>query len=207
MLTIDTIILGPLQTNCYVLRSGQECWIVDPSLWPTELMEFLQTNKLHPQRVLLTHGHGDHIAGANDLREAFPGIVVACPKGDAAMLGDAALNMSAAFNMPLTVGAADELLTPGQSLHCGDDDVLVLDTAGHTPGGVSFYCPSAEAVITGDALFFRSIGRCDIPDASMTLQVENIRLNLLSLPEETRVLPGHGEETTIGSESQSNPYL
>jgi glyoxylase-like metal-dependent hydrolase (beta-lactamase superfamily II) len=234
IITIDTLVLGPLETNCYVLRSDGICWVVDPGPWPVELIEFLNENKLAPRKVLLTHGHGDHIAGINDLREyvnrVLPseprpvgsglktppsglggatqsGLLVACPAGDAEMLTDARANLSADFGLPITVGPADDLLRPGDVLTCGRGDWRVLDTSGHTPGGVSFYCEKSGDAIVGDALFRDSIGRCDLLGGDMARLVANIRKNLLTLPEETRVLPGHGEPTTIGREKRFNPYL
>ena len=204
---IDTLVLGPLDTNCYVIRDGEACWVVDPGPWPVELLELLAGNELTPQKVLLTHGHGDHIAGVNDLKERFPKIRVACPAGDADMLTDPRLNLSSNFGLPITVGPADEGVHPGDLLTCGRSVWQVLDTSGHTPGGVSFYCEKSGVAIVGDALFAGSIGRCDLPGGDMARLVANIRRSLLTLPPETRVLPGHGEETTVGRESQSNPYL
>ena len=206
-LCIDTIALGPLQTNCYVLRSGGDCWVVDPGMWPQPLMDFLGKQSAAPSAALLTHGHGDHIGGVDALRKAFPAMKVLCPAGDAAMLTDADLNLSAPFGMPVAVAAADELLAPGDSLELGETRWQVLDTAGHTPGGVSYYCPAEAVVITGDALFSASIGRTDIPGGDGERLVENLRQHLLSLPDETRVLPGHGPATTIGRERRLNPFL
>lgn len=206
-ITIDTLVLGPLMTNCYVLRDGEACWVVDPGPWPVELLEFLEQAKVAPQKVLLTHGHGDHIAGVNDLKKQFPKIRVACPAGDSDMLTDARENLSSNFGLPITVGRADELIQLGDVLTCGRSVWRVLDTSGHTPGGVSFYCEESGAAIVGDALFAGSIGRCDLPGGDLPRLLANIRKNLLPLPPETRVLPGHGEETTVGREKQSNPYL
>lgn len=205
--SIETFVLGPLMTNCYVLRSAQECWIVDPGIWPDKLLEFLQAHRLTPSRVLLTHGHGDHIAGITQLREAYPHILVACPQADAAMLPDAHLNLSAEFGFPITVGAADEVFNPPHQLTCGQSHWQVLDTSGHTAGGVSYYCPGVSAVLTGDALFAGSIGRCDIPGGDMSRLVRNIRENLFCLPDATAVLSGHGEPSTIGIERRYNPYI
>jgi len=101
----------------------------------------------------------------------------------------------------------DELLKPGDTLTMGEVTWNVLDTSGHTKGGLSFYCPQESVVMTGDALFCGSIGRSDIPDGDGELLIENIRNNLMTLPDNTRVLPGHGPETTIGAEKRSNPFL
>ncbi len=204
--TIETLILGPLEVNSYVVRCGDDCWVIDPADGPG-MVDFLQKNSLHPSRILLTHGHFDHIAGVPEVRKAFPKALVCCPAADAAMLTDPMLNLSGVFGFPQTVGPADEQIQPGQALTCGDSQWQVLDSSGHTPGGVSFYCPVAKAVMTGDALFAGSMGRVDFPGASASRLVKNIRVALMSLPDDTRVLPGHGEETTIGRERHENPFV
>jgi len=206
-LSIDTFVLGPLETNCYVLRDGGDCWVVDPGMCPGSLIRFLQAEDVAVARILLTHGHGDHIAGVDQVAQAFAGASVCCPAGDAAMLSDAEANMSRVFGVTLTADGPDELIQPGQELVLGGVTWRVLDAAGHTPGGVSYYCDSAGVVLTGDALFAGSIGRTDIPGASASRLLRNIRENLLVLPDDTRVLPGHGPETTIGMEKRTNPFF
>ena len=204
-LQVDTLVLGPLETNCHVLTSDGQCWVVDPGMGLEPLLEFLTGRALSPSKVLLTHGHGDHIAGAAQLAERFPDSRLVCPTADADMLTDPQANLSAPFGMALTAPPADELISPGQVLTLGQTDWQVLDTSGHTPGGVSFYCPQAKIVITGDALFAGSIGRTDIPGGSASRLLRNIREQLLSLPDETAVLPGHGPATTVGTECRRNP--
>lgn len=207
-LTIDTLVLGPLEVNTYVLRAGGDCWVVDPAgMDGGELLRFLRQHRLAPGRVLLTHGHGDHIAGVPELKTAFPSCVVCCPQGDADMLGDPRLNMSAAFGVSIIVNPADELVCPGQVMTCGPTEWVVIDTSGHTEGGVSYYCKEAKVVLTGDALFAGSIGRTDVPGGHIGRLLKHIRLNLMSLDEDTRVLCGHGPETTIGHERRTNPFM
>jgi len=204
---IKTLVLGPLETNAYVLRSGDDCAVVDPGMMPEPLLEFLRAEGTPPGRILLTHGHGDHLAGVADVRAAFPAARLCCPADDAAMLPDARANLSAMFGLPATAPAPDELLRPGDVVKVGESAWLVLDTSGHTPGGVSFYCESAGAVIVGDALFAGSIGRTDFPGADEERLLRNIRRNLLSLPDETKILPGHGPATTVEAERNNNPFL
>jgi len=206
-LRIDTIVLGPLETNCYVLRSGPNCWVVDPGMMPAALLEFLRGEGATPGRVLLTHGHGDHFAGVNDIRSAWPAVRLSCPAGEAEMLSDTALNMSAPFGAAVTASPAEDLIHPGDTLTCGGSTWRVLDTSGHTAAGVSYWCPDEALVLTGDALFAGSIGRSDIPGGDSDRLLQNIRENLLSLPDETRVLPGHGQGSTIGRERRVNPFL
>ncbi len=212
---IETISLGPLETNCYIFWDDatvnpdgtSPAWLVDIGMWSKPLVEFLQSRKLVPEKILLTHGHGDHIGGVEYVKKAYPQASICCPQADVVMLDSPELNLSATFLMGITAPKADEIITPGQTLTFDQSVWQVLDTAGHTPGGVSFYCPDAGAVFTGDALFASSIGRTDLPNGSGELLIENIRKNLLPLPDETRVLPGHGPETTIANERQNNPYL
>ena len=123
------------------------------------------------------------------------------------MLGDANLNLSAAFLMNTTAQTPDQQVRPGDTVSMGEWAWQVLDTSGHTSGGVSYYCAEAGLAIVGDALFAGSIGRSDIPGGDGARLIANIRDHLLCLPDDTRVLPGHGPETDIGTERQTNPFL
>ncbi|HUU59111.1 MAG TPA: MBL fold metallo-hydrolase [Phycisphaerae bacterium] len=205
--TIHTFVLGPLETNCYLLQSGQDCWVVDPSLWAGPLLQFLADAPLRPGRILLTHGHGDHIAGIPEVREVCPEVRVCCPAGDAGMLTDPDLNMSALMGLSIAVGEPDERIRPGETLTLGGTRWEVLDTSGHSPGGVSYHCPAERIALTGDALFAESIGRTDIPHASPSRLLRNIREKLLTLPPDTVVLPGHGPSSTVGHEQECNPFF
>jgi glyoxylase-like metal-dependent hydrolase (beta-lactamase superfamily II) len=209
-LQIETIPLGPLETNCYVLWDDDApglAWVVDVGMWSKPLVELLQAQGMDLKRILLTHGHGDHIGGVEYVKQVYPQAVLCCPEGDEEMLTSPELNLSATFLMGISSPQADEILRPGERLKLASLEWKVLDTAGHTPGGVSFYCASAGVVLTGDALFAGSVGRTDIPNGDAKLLIANIRENLLTLPGETRVYPGHGPATTIAAELAGNPYL
>lgn len=207
-LSIQCLILGELMTNCYVLTVGDEwCWVVDPGGSPEPLLEYLAKIDMKPERILLTHGHVDHIAGTAAVKAAYPDAVLTVPAADEYMLSSAAGNLSAAFGANLTAPPAEQTVEAGDELEMGPMVWLVLDTAGHTPGGVSYYCAEAETAITGDALFSESIGRTDIPGASEADLLKNIRENLLTLPDNVRVLPGHGPISHIGHERKYNPFL
>ena len=204
---IRTFRLGPLDTNAYLLVSGPDCWVVDPGWGAGPLLQAIAEADRSVVQIWLTHGHGDHIGGVGAVREAHPDAKILCPADDAAMLPDPALNMSLVLGVRITSPGADVRIRPGQEIAIGQSEWRVLDTSGHTPGGVSFYCESARVVLTGDALFRGSIGRTDIPNADPDRLAENIRQHLYSLPPETRVLPGHGPETTIGQEMKTNPFV
>jgi glyoxylase-like metal-dependent hydrolase (beta-lactamase superfamily II) len=209
--TIHIFVAGLFQTNTFVVASGGACWVVDPAAGCDDAVAFVRRSSLAPAAVLLTHAHGDHISGVSAVRTAFaklsPPPVLICPAGDEFMLSDARANMSAAFGLAVTAPRADRLVRAGQTLTLDGSIWTVLDTSGHTPGGVSYYCAADGVVIVGDTLFAGGIGRTDFPGADSDVLAANIRANLLTLPDETRVLPGHGGETTIGVEKRSNPFL
>ena len=204
---IATIVVGPLETNSYVIHCDEACAVVDPGMSPRPLLEYLAGKDAHVEMILLTHGHGDHFAGADQIKAAYDRARLCCPAGDADMLGDAMLNMSACFGMRLIGPKPDELLSPGSVVSIGSSEWQVLDTCGHSPGGVSYYCGEGGVVLTGDALFCGGIGRTDIPAAQEGLLLRNIREQLLRLPDRTKVLPGHGPATTIGRERRTNPFV
>jgi len=204
---IATIVLGPLETNTYVIHCGNCCAVVDPGMSPGPLLEYLGDKNAQVELILLTHGHGDHFAGAGRIKATYGQARLCCPAADADMLGDAELNMSACFGMTLIGPKPDELFAPGGVVSIGSSQWQILDTCGHSPGGISYYCSEAEVVLTGDALFCGGIGRTDIPAAQSDLLLKNIREQLLRLPDRTTVLPGHGPATTIGRERRTNPFV
>ena len=204
---ILTFVTDFMETNTYLVRSGGAGWVIDPGIQPTQLVAFLQREHLAPERVVLTHGHCDHIAGIPNVRQAVGDVPTLCPAADADMLADAQRNLSAPFGLPMVAPPPDETFQPGQTLQLGRSAWEVLDTSGHTPGGVSLYCRAEEVVFTGDALFAQSIGRTDIPGGDTARLIANIQQHLLTLPDATRVYPGHGPASTIGRERKLNPFL
>jgi glyoxylase-like metal-dependent hydrolase (beta-lactamase superfamily II) len=212
-LQIKSLLLGPLETNCYIVGCGNPpgpVWLIDIGMWSKPMVDYLDKNGLKPEKILLTHCHADHIGGVEYVKQHYPDARILCPSADEEMLASPEKNLSSTFLMGIEAPPADELIAPGQTISMDSEEGLlwgVLDTSGHTAGGVSFYCESEGAVFTGDALFYRSIGRADIPGGDHELLVENIRNNLLSLPDETKVYPGHGPPTTIGEERKENPFL
>ena len=207
-LTIDTLVTGPMAVNTYLLRCDDVCVVVDPGGMVNDpLLAFLQRNQITPQAIWLTHGHGDHIAGVAALKDAFPTVQLICPEADAPMLNEPQWNLSASFGLSVVAPQPDRLIRPGDSLTVGTARWQVLDTSGHTPGGVSHYCSAESAVLTGDALFAGSIGRTDVPGADGRKLLQTIRDALLPLPDETNVLPGHGPGSPLGRARQGNPIL
>ncbi|HUU23237.1 MAG TPA: MBL fold metallo-hydrolase [Phycisphaerae bacterium] len=209
-LSVWTLVLGDFAANCYVLveeGSPGTCWVVDPGLGVEALLDHLRKKALTPRRILLTHCHGDHTAGMAAVKAAFPEAVLTAPSAEAARLSDPMMNLSGLFGFHLVVPEPDETVGAGEELAMGGLTWRVLATPGHTPGGVCFHCPAASVVITGDTLFATGVGRTDLPGGDTQAMLESIRTVLLALPDDTRVLPGHGPPTTIGAERRSNPFL
>lgn len=203
---------GLFGENAYVVRvQGHDgVWVVDPSFPPQcdELCAYVEREGCHVEAVLLTHGHGDHIAGTDAVLGRWPEAALLVSREDARMLADANANLSAPFGFDVVVRARPTgTLDPGMELKLGPTTWQVLDTSGHSPGGRSFYCSEAGIVITGDALFAGSIGRTDFPGSDADRLIRNIREQLLTLPEDTRVYSGHGPITTPGKERKRNPFV
>lgn len=201
--------------NAYVLSvpasgGGHIGWVIDPSFPPqTErLLSYVAEKSIVLEKIILTHGHIDHIIGVDAVREAHPRAVILLAEPDQPMLQNAELNMSAPFGMPLVIKSrADGDLRPGTELPLGGLIWRVLDTSGHSPGGRSLHCPQEKAVFVGDALFAGSVGRCDIPGSDYQRLISNLHTQIMTLPPETRVYSGHGPKTTVANQRKSNPFL
>ncbi len=207
---VDRLILGAYETNCYVLRRDEEtedCLIIDPGMDADALIEFLGENGLNPIAVILTHGHIDHIAGLVQLRECFTDIKVYIHKLDDEMLTDARSNLSAISGMFFRTEPADFFLDENSQFELAGIKFQVLHTPGHTPGGVCLYSADEGIAFVGDTLFAGSVGRTDFPKGSMSQLVDGIKKKLFTLPDKTKIHPGHGPATSIANEKTHNPFL
>lgn len=202
---------SPYQENAYLLRPSDKaiCWIIDPGFPPIaeDILEAIHGEWLTPEAILLTHAHSDHIAGIESLRDVHPSLPILAPRAEADWLTDARLNLSAMFGEGITTPPATRLLDPGERLILAGLEFEVRDVSGHSIGGLAYYCAQAGVVFVGDALFASGIGRTDFPGSSHEQLLRNIEQNLLTLPGETVVYPGHGPATMIGTERAMNPYL
>ncbi len=205
---VEGFALGPFATNCYLvhLGPGGEGWIVDASHEPSPMIDRARQLELRISQILMTHAHGDHIAGLDDVRAAFPGVPVLGHRAEAAFYGDPNLNLSAGFAPAIRTAPPDRMLDGGETIKLGETEWRVIHLPGHSPGGIAFYCEAAKMAIAGDTLFAGSIGRVDFPTSDPAAMRESLQ-TLCTLPDDTRVLPGHGPTTTIGREKKSNPYI
>lgn len=204
---IEHFVIGMVGTNCYIVSNEKtkECVLIDPGTYSEELVFHIQKEQLKVQAILLTHGHFDHIMGIDRFLEVFP-VPVYAQKEEKVLLEDASVNASEMYGKPYTFSDA-VYVEDNQVLDLAGMQFRVLHTPGHTIGGCCYYSAEAQVLFSGDTLFYSSIGRTDFPTGSSAQLVRSIREKLLVLPEETKVYPGHMEETTIGFEKEHNPFL
>ena len=202
--TIERLVVGPLATNCYVLKSGAELAVVDPGGDAEMILAKLQELGGTVKYVIDTHGHIDHIAANHEVVEAT-GAELLIHELDARLLAHPDRNLSGLMGLRISSPAPSRLLREGDKVVVGDDEMTVLHTPGHTPGGI---CLLAESyAFTGDTLFVDSIGRVDFPGGSEEqMQASLSRLQAV-LRKETELYPGHGEPGRFGRALFVNPFL
>ena len=210
-LKIEVITSRLFGENAYVAYFEQrgDCLVFDPGFDFQQIVARLTELRLAPAAILNTHGHSDHIAGNEALKRVWRECPLLIGAGDAPKLTDPELNLSAAFGVALISPAADRLLHEGDVYEGAGLRLEILEIPGHSVGHIVFLCKDHDPwiVFGGDVLFQGSIGRTDFPDGDLDHLLGNIRSKLLTLPDETIVLPGHGPGTTIGAEKRSNPFL
>ncbi|MCQ2008409.1 MAG: MBL fold metallo-hydrolase [Sporolactobacillus sp.] len=202
--------VGPIQANCYLVfdQTTRECLIIDPGGEFEKIKSIIGREQLHPIAILLTHAHFDHIGALDDVRDHW-NLSVSVHENEADWLQDPKKNGSAYFPVTgsITARKADHLLTDHQKIIIGPFSFTVLHTPGHSPGGVSFYFEKDQVVFCGDALFKGSIGRTDQYGGDYDQLLTSLRMQLMTLPDEIVVCPGHGPSTTIEDEAENNPFL
>lgn len=204
----NQIPVGPLGTNCYVVSEEQNCIIFDPGEEPQKIIQYIQTQKLKPLAVLLTHAHFDHIGAVDAIREQYQ-IPAYVHEKEAKWLMDPELNGSKKWfpDHPLRQKNAENLLSGEQEIKIGPFHFQLFETPGHSPGSISYYLKEYGMVFSGDVLFQNSVGRTDLPGGNQIVLFQSIIDKLLTLPNDTIVFPGHGPVTVIGDEKEGNPFL
>lgn len=211
MLQIKSFVFSPIQENTYILYNEfNECIIIDPGCYFDEekeaLSAFIKEMDLTPKMLLNTHCHLDHIFGNKYVAETYKLNLHIHPE-EKKML-DLAPASGLMYNLPFDNYTGEIVfLKEGEKITFGKDVLELILTPGHSPGSLSFYDAGDEFVISGDALFYQSIGRTDLPFGDHETLIRSIKDKLLVLPAETNVFSGHGPATTIGFEKKNNPFL
>jgi len=215
---VKTLSLGNMDNNCYIVydETTRDAAIIDAPTDAAKILSAIVDNQLACNYILLTHAHYDHIGALDELKNAT-GAQVCIHESEALALNDSTANLARYSGAKCPVSPADMLLRDGDVVQFGFVNTLVLNTPGHTVGGLCFYCtdttPCENSIITkpalfsGDTLFHKDIGRCDFPGGSYATIKQSIRRKLYTLPDETIVYPGHGRSTSIAYEKQHNNYI
>lgn len=209
MLEYRTLVLGEMQTNCYLLweKGDRGCFIIDPADEADFIVEEIQRNNLIPIGILLTHGHFDHVMAGLDIKLIF-NIPIYCSKKDMFLLkrqNQTASHFLGKMMAAPNIGHIDKDLDQIDEISLGAGIIKIIITPGHTPGGVCFYCPKENLLFSGDTLFYALRGRTDFKYGSAEEIFKSIG-KLMGLPPETLVLSGHGQETTIENESKKYKF-
>ena len=203
----EPMALGPFETNAWLLApAGELVTVVDPGMEAEPLIELLERRGLRVGRILLTHGHLDHIAGCAELARRHDCPVHLHP--DDLFLYRNLVEHGARYGFRLEAAPGrTEPLAHGQRLPLGTGELEVLSTPGHSPGGVCFRFITAQGpcLVCGDTIFAGNVGRTDLPGGSFARLKASILERIFALPDETRLLPGHGPETSVGRERRDNP--
>jgi hydroxyacylglutathione hydrolase len=200
--------VGPIMCNCYIVGSEKtkEGMIIDPGAEADVILGALRELKLDIVLIVTTHGHIDHIGALRQVKEATGAPFAIHEAGVISLLDGLGVTVDEMLGSPYkSLPKPDRLLHDGEVIEIGDLRFTVLHTPGHSPGGISLLGPGM--VFCGDTLFNLSIGRTDLPGGSYATLMNSIFTQLMVLPDETKVLPGHGPESTIGFERRHNPFL
>lgn len=210
---IEALTFNMFGVNTYIVydETSKECAIIDPGMMNesenSTLSKFIEQNSLKPVCLINTHLHIDHVLGNGYVTEKY-GLTPYSHVADA-FLGQRIEQQAAMFGLPIKAQNIENSLdlTEDSEIKIGNKTLNIIHVPGHSPGSVVLYCKSDNFIICGDVLFQRSIGRTDLPGGDYATLINGIQNKLLSLPDETKVYPGHGPSTTIGEERTFNPYL
>ena len=202
------LVLGPVQTSCYIISNHERAVVVDPAANANQIIQYLGMTKLKLEAIFLTHGHFDHTGAVNELVEKYQ-VPIYAHKKEKEYFEKPEVNLSPMIYERLILNPDFEyrFVSDEESIECLETKIKVFHVPGHTTGSLCYYFEEDEMIFTGDTLFKQSIGRTDFIYGNHEQLVTGIRRKLLTLPGQTLVYPGHGECTTIEEESKHNPFL
>lgn len=205
-LNVEQLTVGMMDVNCYLVYDSdtKEGILVDPGDEGSHIMHRIEEEELKIDKIVLTHGHCDHIGAVAYVRKRLKA-PLAVGKADAEMITNSGLNLSDALGVPINLAPAEELLCEGDKVEFGSHSLKVVETPGHTPGGISLV--GDGFVICGDLVFAGSIGRVDFPGGDYQTIIDSIKSQVLALGDKTVIYPGHGPKTDVAQEKVFNPFL
>ncbi len=200
--------LGPFLTNTVILgcETTQEGVVIDPGFEAPTILAKVDELGLKITAILLTHGHVDHVSAVKEVKEATGAPVHIHPDDEELYKSAPMLGRYFGLDAPEPPDV-DHRLSDGDTITFGEQELLVLHTPGHSPGGVGFHCAAEGLLLAGDTIFYRSIGRTDLPGGSMAVLTSSIREKIFTLDDETRIITGHGPDTTVADERAQNPFV
>lgn len=212
MFTLTSFTVGPISENTYVLHTeDRDCIIIDPGCYVEDerrqLADYVSANRLRPKYLLNTHCHFDHVYGNQFVHDTW-GLELYLHPDEQPVLQNA-VQAASQWEMPFDDNYKGPLhfLRENDTIALGADRLKVLFTPGHSPGHIVFYCAAQHFLVGGDVLFLGGVGRTDLPGGDFATLEHSIRSRLFTLPDNTAVLPGHGQPTSIGYEKMNNPFL
>ncbi|MCI8309199.1 MAG: MBL fold metallo-hydrolase [Clostridia bacterium] len=197
---VDTI--KNIVTNCYIIIDNNESMVVDPGGEPEKIIEIIETLKIIPKYILLTHCHADHIGGVQVLKEKYNSKVL-ISKEDSKGVNNPFRNLAPFVGANFKKIEVDSEINDKDLIHIGNLEFNVISTPGHTSGGICIYSEAEKIIFSGDTLFCGALGRTDLPTSSYKDIINSVKNKLFLLPDETIVYPGHGRPTTIGEEKNN----
>ncbi|HDP24417.1 MAG TPA: MBL fold metallo-hydrolase [Deltaproteobacteria bacterium] len=205
---LNTVVVTEFMTNCFIIadKETRDALVIDPGGEGEKILREIEKNSLNVIGIVNTHGHVDHIGAIRDIKDATNAEIM-IHSSELAILQSAS-KMGRLFGISVAEPPEpDRFLSHGDTVTCGKISLSVLETPGHSPGGISLVTADKKFCFAGDTLFAGSIGRTDLPGGDYHTLIHSIQTQLIPLGDEVKVLPGHGPATTIGSERRYNPFL
>jgi glyoxylase-like metal-dependent hydrolase (beta-lactamase superfamily II) len=211
MISFECLIVGRLRTNCYVVASRDHVAVIDPGDESERIIEAIMAKSANPLvSILLTHAHIDQIQAVPDIVNKFPSALIYASEAENLLLFDANVNLSKHCGNPLTferISSNLRKVSMGETISIGECVLRVVEVPGHTPGSVIYICDTKHVVFCGDTILREAIGGTALPFGDKAKLSASINERILTLPDDTRLLPAHGELTTVGHEKEHNPFL